>query len=303
MYVLTKFFENKDFQDDFVNGNWYLSSLSAFTKTYAERGLRKAIMNGDKVAEELLRKQQNKSQRDIFEGTMASVAPDQVPELPDDFRSAMCTDVMIKALGYNYCNLMCFCQVEYQRRLINGRLGTEWNEPDMQAFGDFAVIIKNPDELVRRIDTAIRKLGYQYICGKVNYHPMTFQGSLAEPKPSITFSMDCPIEIENILQRSKRIDYDVFDKCEVYQAQNEWRIAINNHAANEQPLRIMIGDLSDIVVKVKREYLADKLSKLLSEFRIHPLQEGYSGNISRDEMKEDFYRMGEYKGYLMATIG
>lgn len=303
MYVLTKFFEKKAFQDDFVNGNWYLSSLSAYTKTYAERGLQEAAMNGDKRAAELLKKQQNRSQRDIFEGTMASLPPSQMPELPDDFRNAMCADIMIGALGYNYCNLMCFCKMEYHQRFFNERLGTEWDEPDMQDFGDYAVIIKNPEELVKRIEAAILRQGYQFICGDVNYHPMTFNGGLAEPKSSATLIMDSPMKLDDILQRSRRIDYDAFDKCDVYKAQNEWRLVVNNGVADEQPLRISIGDLSDIVVKVKREKLADKMNKLFLKHKIHPMKEDYHGNILRADMREEFYRMGDYKGFLMATIG
>lgn len=38
-YILTKFFEKKSYQEDFIKGNFYLSSLATFTKTYAERGL------------------------------------------------------------------------------------------------------------------------------------------------------------------------------------------------------------------------------------------------------------------------
>lgn len=303
MYVLTKFFEKKSYQNDFVSGNWYLSSLSAFTKTYAERGLREAAMNGDKEAKELLRKQQNNSQRDIFEGTMASVTPDQVPELPNDFRDSMCTDIMIRALGYNYCNLMCFCKIGYYQPWDNGQLMIDWEEPNMKMFGDYAVIIKDPEELFRRIDVAIQKQGYQYICGDVNYHPMTFKNGLAEHKHSMTLSIKSPIEIENILERSKRIDYDAFDKCDVYKAQNEWRLAVNNYEADKEPLRLNVGNLSDIVVKVKREGLADKLTKLLLGFKIHSMKEGYFGNISRDEMREAFYQMGGYKGFLMCTIG
>ena len=47
-YILTKFFEKKSYQEDFIKGNFYLSSLATFTKTYAERGLIEAAAQGDR---------------------------------------------------------------------------------------------------------------------------------------------------------------------------------------------------------------------------------------------------------------
>lgn len=303
MFVLTKFFEKKEYQEDFVKGNFYLSSLSAYTKTYSERALRSAVSKGDQLAEDLLKKQQNISQRDIFEGTMASVSPDLIPELPEDYRSVMCTDIMIQALGYNYCKLMCFCKMEYHLHPANDTLEVRWNEPDMKDFGEYAVIIKDSEELVRRIDAAMSRQGYRYICGDVRYHPVTFRDENAERKHSITFVAQSPIAIDDILRRGKRHDYDVFDKSEVYKDQQEWRIAVNNGIADEQPLRINVGDLSDIVVKVRRGELTDRMNRLLTKWKIHPMIEEYVGNISRIEMRDEFYHMGEDKGNLLMTIG
>lgn len=50
-YILTKFFEKKSYQEDFIKGNFYLSSLATFTKTYAERGLMEAAAQGDDFKE------------------------------------------------------------------------------------------------------------------------------------------------------------------------------------------------------------------------------------------------------------
>lgn len=72
-YILTKFFEKKSYQEDFIKGNFYLSSLATFTKTYAERGLIEAAAQGDRYAKGILDKQRNKSQRDVLEGTIASM--------------------------------------------------------------------------------------------------------------------------------------------------------------------------------------------------------------------------------------
>lgn len=72
-----KIFWKKSYQEDFIKGNFYLSSLATFTKTYAERGLIEAAAQGDRYAKGILDRQRNKSQRDVLEGTIASIPPSQ----------------------------------------------------------------------------------------------------------------------------------------------------------------------------------------------------------------------------------
>lgn len=305
MYILAKFFEKRAYQEDFMNGNLYLSSLSTFKKTYPEKELEEAILRGDKRAEGLLKLQHNNSQRDVFEGTVATLPPNSIPELPEDFRLNLCRDIMIQSLGYDYCNLMCFCKIEYCRKIINGKLVYKYQEPKMKDFGDYVVIIKKPKVFLQRVEKAISEKGYDYICGSVNYHPITFNGGLAEHKNSMIISTHNSFDISDLMQRdqSKRIDYDAFDKCNAYKSQNEWRLVVDNHVANDQPLRINVGDLSDVVIRTRRDNLAEKLQRHLGKYEISPIQDGYFGNISRASMREQFYQMGENKGYLTATIG
>mgnify|MGYP004619344333 CR=1 FL=1 len=73
--------------------------------------------------------------------------------------------------------------------------------------------------------------------------------------------------------------------------------------ADSQPLRINVGDLSDIVEKVDCRDLADKMKELFLGFEISPIKKGYYGNISRTDMKEKFYHLGENKGNIMVNIG
>lgn len=101
-YILTKFFEKKSYQEDFIKGNFYLSSLATFTKTYAERGLIEAAAQGDRYAKGILDRQRNKSQRDVLEGTIASIPPSRAKEFPAEMREVMCTDVMIRACEEDY---------------------------------------------------------------------------------------------------------------------------------------------------------------------------------------------------------
>ena len=119
----------------------------------------------------------------------------------------------------------------------------------------------------------------------------------------MTLGLDKPVLVKDFLKRSKKIDYDAFDKCDYYKNQNEWRIVVNNGVADEQLLRINVGNLSDIIEKVDRRDLANKMRELFLGFEVSPMEKEYYGNISRTEMKEVFYRLGENKGNLMVNIG
>lgn len=302
-YILTKFFAKKEYQQAFVGGDFYLSSLSAFTKVYSERALIAAAMQGDNYAKMLLEKQRNRNQRDILEGTIASIPPELVPEIQDKMRKMIDTDVIIRALGYDYCNIMCFCKMEYRFQMLEKIIRIDWAEPSMKDFGEYAIIVKNPKEMIRRIDIAVKRQNYQYICGDVNYHPRTLNNkAITRNKPSVSLQAEEPIEMNTILKQSKRVDYDAFDKCDVYKNQREWRFAINNNVANEQPLQIRVGDLSDIVETVDRSSLADKMHDLFMTSVIFPMEEGYYGNTSRAEMREAFYHLGKDRGYYIITL-
>ena len=118
--------------------------MATFTKTYAERGLIEAAAQGDRYAKGILDRQRNKSQRDVLEGTIASIPPSRAKEFPAEMREVMCTDVMIRALGYNYCNVMCFCKMEYRQQIFKEKMSIDWNETNMKDFGEYAIIVKNP---------------------------------------------------------------------------------------------------------------------------------------------------------------
>lgn len=302
MFVLTKFFGSKSFRDDFVNGDLYLSSLSRFTTVYAERGLHEAVAQGDKQAEKLLKAQNNKRQMDILEGTIAMLNPDDVVKIDNNLREHICTDVRLRALGFDYCNLTCFCKMEYTQKLINGKIQWKWIEPDMNEFGEYAIIVKNPRELIKRIDEKMRSLGYQYICGDVNYHSITFKGEMVESKHTMTLEIEEDVKIKDYLQQGNRMDYDAFDKGDVYKNQREWRLVVNKGLADREPLKVNVGDLSDILVKVDRNNLKKKMDKLFYSFEIQHMEEGYSGNISRDEMKRELCLLGDNKGRLLFDI-
>lgn len=90
MKILTKFFSNKYYRDQFVSGSLYFSSLTEYTRVESERYLKSLADNGCKEAQEELDKLRNSEQRDVFEGTIATAPKNfcidiNLPLIPNDF--------------------------------------------------------------------------------------------------------------------------------------------------------------------------------------------------------------------------
>lgn len=304
MYVLTKFFTNRKFQSEFMAGSLYLSSMTEFTRTFPERGLQEAADKGDESAAELLKKQRKNSQRDIFEGTIADIDSKHIDWIQDDFRDLVVCDVKARALGYAYCNIQCFCMMEYNYGFRqDGRLVCSWEEPDMRDFGEYAVIIKDQAEFIRRVGLAAEKEGYQYLCGTVNYHPLMQGGRRVVSGNLVHIMREDAICVDDLLEHAENMKYDAFDKWDKYSAQQEWRIVINTGDRKDAAIRLEIGDLSDIAVKTTVENLPGRLNKILRTFSCCNSDREYVGNVSREEMRDEFYRIGGNKAFMFATLG
>lgn len=117
MKILTKFFSNKYYRDQFVSGSLYFSSLTEYTKIKSERKLQQLANAGNIEAKAELDKLKNNEQRDVFEGTIAAVPKSFIshvnnPFLPYDLTNNMVCNERFRAKGYDYCNVQCFCMLE-----------------------------------------------------------------------------------------------------------------------------------------------------------------------------------------------
>lgn len=302
-FILTKFFSRKEYRDDFIKGKLYFSSLSEFTKVYDERRLIEESNNGNAVACQELEKLYNKSQRDVYEGAIASISPKDLVEFDMDMRNVMCSDVYIKPAGYDYCNIMSFCRMEYNKKHIKTREFIEWFEPNMSEFGKYVIIIKKPDEFVRRINSVMEREKYKYICGNVEYHTITFNGREAAKKNAMIVKNVEDINIGNILQRCSVKNYDIFNKCDYYKFQNEWRIVVDDNCTNKKPLKLNVGDLSDIVQAVDLSEFSKEILNGIFNCKYDSFSLVNYGNIIREDMKTIFYDKGNGKGKLIVMIG
>lgn len=115
-------------------------------------------------------------------------------------------------------NVMCFCKMEYRQQIVKGKMSIAWHESNMKDFGEYAIIVKNPKEFIRRLDKAISNKNYQYICGDVNYHPMTLNNKPVNNKHSIPTLDEYRQLVENIgLWELHDEKYDILSKIIVWE--------------------------------------------------------------------------------------
>ena len=136
MKILTKFFSNKYYWDQFISGSLYLSSLTEYTSVKSERYLQELANQGEKEAQAELDKLRNSEQRDVFEGTVATISksfctPDNIPLLSE---YTVC-DERIRAKGYDFCNVQCFCMLDCRYEIGKYGCPRGIDIPNMDAFG------------------------------------------------------------------------------------------------------------------------------------------------------------------------
>lgn len=216
--LLLRYLEERPFVDMFMAGHIRLNALSFFWGEHDEPT--------------------KSGQIDAMEGLVC----------PIDARSA---DDCSRADGYGCCNLLCCNRLRYVQE--GDMVGWYFNW-EMSSFGDYVVIIKDPDEFQRRLVSAASEQGYKMVCQEVDY--------------------------------SGKVDAsrDVFDKAAEFAYQNEWRAALYRGTDECEPYVLDIGDIGDIAEWCYTRELDQHLTRLFHAHDYRNATNDTCGNISRTEL-------------------
>ena len=218
-YLLLRYLEERSFTDRFMAGHIRLNSLDFFWGEHDD-----PTKDG---------------QIDTMEGL---ACPIDATSIDDCSRSD----------SYRYCNLLCCNRLIYTE---DGRtVGWKRNE-NMAAFGDYVVIIKDPDEFQRRLVDAASSHNYSLLCRNVDY--------------------------------SSRYDTqrDVFDKSPDFAYQSEWRAVLYRGEAICEPYELYIGPISDIAEWCYTRELRQRLTRIFSDRDYQHSELASHGNITRKDLK------------------
>ena len=218
IFFLTKFFERKEYADDFLRGNLFLNPLRYFKGIEDKNG--KRDKNEGAIVLEL--------DDGIFTLTATNGETGEVNEVTltkDDFAAP----VSMHPKWFDHVNLLCMyaCkggdfQIISDDNISDFRKQLEIPEECVK-LGEHAIVITNGPEFFSRIRMLAEQSGYGILGGLVKYY---------DPEvgtPTIR------TDIETI-----------FHKREEYEYQSEYRIAVDANADEPTPLILSIGDISDI---------------------------------------------------------
>lgn len=285
-HILLKFISKEKYLKEFLAGSLYMNTLYYFWNEFMLEDVKK----GKRVPLSELGKNEKYGQLDLFEGTIGTIEAKNSPEM----EKYMPTDICARAIGCGYCNILSF----YRLDLTHSDFYVSYDLNNMASLGDFVVIIKDKDEFIRRISIAAEKENYKFLCGNVSYWQAMKNGVPRDKRNAIICKSDDVIDIRNLNQRR-----DVFVKMDKYAYQNEWRLALYRDVKETKAYRLEVGRLDDIIEWCPRKEITNKIDDCLQKGKIKFALNNWTGNISRKDMKELFYKLGDYKGELLLEIG
>ena len=280
MHLLVKYFSSYKYIKEFVSGSLYMNSLDYFWNNGFDE------------------------QRDIFEGVVCVVPVEEMNELPPQWRIMQTTDCRFRADGYSFCNVLCFEKIPFSIYQQPGlTLANADIAKSMEKFGSYIAIIHDEPALIRKIEAAVRKNNFKYLCGDIHYHSLMKNGQLSrEGTQTIWKAINNSFDIDTLKQRyGSIINRDCFDKSDQYGSQREWRIALYRGIKDTSAYRLELGDLSDIVTICKYDDFYETVQHVMKNYGFNEF-EGYNGNVSRKELKQLFCELGDNKSTMFMTL-
>lgn len=221
MFVLVKFFQEEKYANDFIEGKLFANRLSYFKKLEGDE------QRGDEDEGAIVH------ERGQFTLNLTAVDPDTGEEIDQCTigGSDLETSLIIRPKWFNDWNLFCLYALHdggLQSRSPEDAQSLEecLKVPeDCAAFGEYAVVITNYTEFVKRVYNAAVEAEYGLVGRLVSYYDP------ASGTPPITSEIDT-----------------IFTKRKEYEYQSEFRFAIKTGTVGNDPIILNIGKIDDIAI-------------------------------------------------------
>ena len=271
-------FSRQQWAEAFLDGHLYMSTLGFFWN------------NG------------NNEQTDYAEGACAEVPPDALGGFSKSFSEVQAEYVSIVPAGMQYCNVCCFMM--QVASIADKGMGASVSEPlDTLDLGEYLVVIDNPLELTRRVESAAQDLGYKCVMGPVEYRERTRTPRGRKAKRTMAMKTHEPLSPDLIFPDGRpELTADMFVKETKYQNQMEWRIALFREERTIEAYTLEVGSLRDICHLVRRSELGSETIDALYD-RSSWLSCEFYGNTTRENLRDSLIEFGEDGAYLIATVG
>lgn len=215
MIFMIKFLDKADYVRDLLDGNIFANRLAWFKRTE----------EGDTSA-----------RQDPHEGTIAWHQHDQIDLIINDIDMTpdLVGPVQIQSSQLDHLNIFCTYAGHLNDSELEGLSGGELPENLLSqlvipqrcySLGQYAVVVTDIPEFIRRIGRAARSEGYRMWYGRVKYYdPDTYHGDFSA------------IEA-------------VFSKQQHHRFQSEFRFVLSTSTLGDEPITLEIGDIRDITLQ------------------------------------------------------
>ncbi len=272
---LIKFVAKKEYARAFLDGKLYFNTLGYYMRNGFE------------------------AQNDPFEGTICAVSNQRFPILPTPWGALQTSDLHLRAVGYQYCNVLCFYRLGIEIDFPAARFLYDQN---MREFGNYVIVVDHEEAFLQRISKAVREKHYLYGCKKVRYRTPKKDGSLPKRNDYTTLVSTKSLDLRGIPEDSITERSDSFVKSRFYENQNEWRITLYRGEASDAAYSLELGNLRDICHMVPAEKLTYDLRRIIDKADAHFLPPEYHGNASEQQLREAFYALGDYRADIILTV-
>ena len=124
-HILLKF---TDYVDDFLKGSLYMNTLHYFWYEYRDKAIKKYLdEHPGETRVPITALKDHVPQEDLFEGSVG------IGSGPDEkLNEYSLTDTIYRAIGYQYCNVLCLYRLDYKLKMIPGiGLTVHYDVPNM----------------------------------------------------------------------------------------------------------------------------------------------------------------------------
>lgn len=207
---------------------------------------------------------------------------------------------MARIEAFQYCKLQCFYAVDYDD--VNKKICLVNTDYMLEHFGRYAVVIRDKDEFIRRIETKLQAMDADYLMERVNYNSRILNEAVKD-----NHHLNLQTNIQEDIDSLQGEAIDVFIKTSFMKDQREWRICALDRPYGTDPLRIDIpGCFKDIVKVIDSNRINDYLLQMFPKYGYSLLQpsseSGYQSNVFREELTEKIKGIdGKYR--YLAILG
>lgn len=274
--MLIRFFRNKEYAEQFLDGKIFCNSLNSF-RNYPNTRLNGAELAKDKCT-------------DLFEGSV-QLLREYFPY--KEFLSHIGCDPNLVFSEYSKAHICCFSSIG--NTIPN----------NMEQFGEWCVLIYDFKTFEKKLKNALTsERNIYYLYGGVEYYYPTINGKQFNNNGNaVVFSLDGLRIYFDKHDSNAFIKRDAFCKFMRFKNQQEWRLFLYKESYSLEAEILILDDLHDCCVLCQVSDANSEIRRIQRDYPIvNTSQTRIKGNITRERLNEKIIEKNPW-GHIYFILG